>query len=372
MAIGIPKRADSQRSVWSDSRDKGPISNGEDGCAIIYIVGIIRFGITSYPFTRFIAIDLKGFSDLLNEVYNDPLLAQSYLSIAEKVHSDIMKKCTIDGPFGRQFIEGVFRDGRKPSMISDGEESDITLMPFYGFIPQDDPTYLNYMKFSVSTHNAIYDPNLHAITWFGVPSTAPGYMKGICAAVNSTELFADHGYYNEVRKVTDADGSIWWWSYGWAKEFIKDGLTISKIATPYGELTRGVPGKSGWFSGIHSVLFINRFIGLSSNHINNEVRFEPMRIIGDFTWNDLPLGNERFTVSFKSLKGKVGVSFENLNNENKDFEAILPIQISTKKHIVKVNGNKIQDFTEIKSFGNPAIKLSREVAAHELINIEIE
>ena len=55
---------------------------------------------------------------------------------------------------------------------------------------------------------------LHAITWFGVPSTAPGYLKGICAGTSSADLFGEHGYLKEVRKVTDADGSIWWWSYG--------------------------------------------------------------------------------------------------------------------------------------------------------------
>ena len=56
-----------------------------------------------------------------------------------------LQKTVISGPFGPQFIEGDFRDGHAPQMISDGEESDTTLMPYYGFLPYDDATYLNYM-----------------------------------------------------------------------------------------------------------------------------------------------------------------------------------------------------------------------------------
>ena len=317
-------------------------------------------------------VALKGFADLLREVYNEPKLAQNYLSIADKVHAAIIKKCTIDGPYGRQFIEGVFRDGRKPSMISDGEESDITLMPFYGFLPQDDPTYLNYMKFSVSANNAIYEPNLYAITWFGVPSTAPGYLKGICAGVNTNELFADHGYYNEVRKVTDADGSIWWWSYGWAKEFIKNGLTISKIPTPYGELTRGVPGKSGWFSGIHTVLFLNRFIGLSNNDFNNTIFFKPMSIIGDFSCSDFPIGNQHYSVSVAYRNHTILAGFSNPNKTLKHLEITLPVKGVQKDIKVRINGIVQQKYQRIHFMDDDAIKLQLDVKGGAKASIEIE
>ena len=95
-------------------------------------------------------VALKEYARLMEEIYHDHKTAETYTSMAKKVHDAIMGKCTIEGPYGRQFIEGTYRDGRKPPMVSDGEESDITLMPFYGFISYDDPIYLNYMKFSVS------------------------------------------------------------------------------------------------------------------------------------------------------------------------------------------------------------------------------
>jgi len=200
---------------------------------------------------------LKSYSRFLREVYDEPDAASAYEETAAKVRAAIMDKCTIDGPFGKQFIEATYRDGRPAPMESDGEESDITLMPLYGFLPWDDPVYLNYMRFSVSEYNTIYRPQIHAISWYDTPSTAPGYMKGVCAGTDKASLFGEHGYITEIRRVTDADGSIWWWVYGWGEH---------GVTPPYGQVVRGNPGgfgKSGWFSGIFSTVFIYRQLWLS-------------------------------------------------------------------------------------------------------------
>jgi hypothetical protein len=63
----------------------------------------------------------------------------------------------------------VNRDGKAPMMISDGEESDTKLMPFYRFPGYDNPVYLNYMHYSMATNNRRYQPEAHAITWAGSP-----------------------------------------------------------------------------------------------------------------------------------------------------------------------------------------------------------
>jgi hypothetical protein len=138
---------------------------------------------------------LKSYARLLAEVYGDARRANDYAALADKVRDAILKKTAITGPFGRQFIEGVNRNGKVPRMTSDGEESETTLMPFYGFLPYDDATYRNYMHFSVSTHNAQYNATFHSIDWGpGVPATAPGYNKGLCFGTDRDSLFGDHGY----------------------------------------------------------------------------------------------------------------------------------------------------------------------------------
>ncbi len=228
---------------------------------------------------------LQGYARLLAEVFGDAGGAKQYSDIAASVREAILKKTVIAGPFGPQFIEGVNRDGKAPRLTSDGEESETTLMPFYGFVPYDDATYRNYMRFSMSTNNAQYVAATRSIDWGkGVPATAPGYNKGLCFGGDQESLFGEAGYYTEIRRVTDTDGSVPWWPY----------------RTPQpGDVRRSYPGKAGWFAGVHSVLFVHRFLGLTYDAPKRSLRFTPHPAIGDFAWSEFPMGQDRFSVSFR-------------------------------------------------------------------------
>lgn len=217
---------------------------------------------------------LAGYARLLAEVWDQPEAARRYAELADKVGAALRAKTIIAGPFGPQYIEGTYADGRPPLLISDGEESDTTLMPYYGLTAWDDPTYLRTMAFSVSPHNRIFDPSIHAITWAGepigpvdkrVPSTSPGYNKGLCSPDEAV-------WMTEVRRVTDADGSVWWWPYGSGR-----GEHFA-----YGQVVRGVPGKAGWFAGVYSAVFGGRWLGLSYDAPKRELSFAP-RLAG-FSW----------------------------------------------------------------------------------------
>lgn len=282
---------------------------------------------------------LTGFARLLAEVYGDEESAPEFAKTAHDVRAALLKKTIINGPFGQQFIEGTFRDGRPPQMISDGEESDTTLMPFYGFLPYDDVTYRNYMHYAMTPENLLYQPKMHAITWFEdittplekrIPSTAPGYMKGLCYGTDHESLFGKHGYYTEVRRVTDADGSLWWWVYG------------LDSARAYGEVGRflGGPGKSAWFSGVYVVVFLSRYLGLSYDAPSSTLRFAPLTITGDFVWKDFPLGNARFSIRISRCEATVIVQCANLNEHPLHLQAILPVADETCT--VSVNGQVVE------------------------------
>lgn len=309
---------------------------------------------------------LQGFARLLKEVYGDPAGAERYASIAGKVHDAIFRYCTIEGPYGRQFIEGSYRDGRKPQMVSDGEESDITLMPYYGFLNYDDPVYLNYMKFSMSKYNLIYEPKLHAITWFGVESTAPGYMKGICAGTGEEDLFGPHGYYSEVRKVTDADGSIWWWCYGWAKEVVGEFARAQQVA-PYGQLVRGVPGKAGWFSGVHTAVFRTRFAGIGYDAPKNILHFAPFSPSSDLSWKDYALGEKTFNFSYT----RSGVVVVNSNRTKVELEATIPAAGTSGGYTVTVNGRRTGSFQIVTYLGGPAVRVRLAMEPGEKEDIRV-
>ncbi|MHA4809504.1 glycoside hydrolase family 125 protein [Flavitalea flava] len=313
---------------------------------------------------------MREYARLLKEVYCDTVSAIYYASVAENVHQAILQKCTVDGPYGKQFIEGTYRDGRKPPMASDGEESDITLMPYYGFLSQDDPVYLNYMKFSLSEHNLIFEPQLHAITWFGVASTAPGYVKGICAGTNRNDLFNEHGYFKEIRKVTDADGSIWWWSYGWAKEEMT-GFERSKQVPPYGQLVRGVPGKSGWFSGVYASVFRSRFAGISYDAPAKKLNFSPFSPSTPISWTNVPVGKDRFNLYYTFTEREIKAAVGNLNRELIHTDITVPLDPRWKKYEVSVNGKPVTAFLKIVYMAQPAIRLQTTIEAGAGTDIRI-
>jgi hypothetical protein len=256
---------------------------------------------------------LEDYARLLRDVYGKPARAQNCSVLAGKTHAAILQKTVIAGPFGPQFIEGTYRDGRAPEMASDGEESDTTLMPFYSFLEATNDLYRNYMHFAISSSNLMYNPPIHAISWGGslktpisqrVASTAPGYAKGIAAQDADDPLFGDHGGYTEIRKVTDADGSVWWWSYGGR------GVDVS-----YGRVVRGVPGKAGWFAGVHTAVFLSHFLGISFDAPAAVLNFHPLPALGDqFAWNDFPMGSFRFSVSYE--RNAAGVRNVTATNHN--------------------------------------------------------
>jgi hypothetical protein len=308
---------------------------------------------------------LKSYSRLLREVYNEPDAGTFFEETAAKVHSAIMEKCTISGPFGNQFIEATYRDGRPAPMESDGEESDITLMPLYGFLSWNDPVYLNYMKFSVSAYNTIYRPQIHAISWYDTPSTAPGYMKGVCAGTDKTSLFDEHGYITEIRRVTDADGSIWWWVYGWGKP---------GVTPPYGEVVRGNPGgfgKSGWFSGIYSTVFITRQLGLTFNKSTNSLCFEPIMPSGGFKWNDISFAGNKYSVNYLFDNKSVTANLKNSNPEKLKTEFSLPVMSMGKGFQTFVNGNSFKDIKMKKYLNQDYVAFQLEIPENGEVKIQL-
>lgn len=304
---------------------------------------------------------LKSYARILKEIYNEPIAASKFQEAAEKVHDAILEKCTVNGPYGRQFIEGVYRDGRKAPMESNGEESDVTLMPFYGFLSWDDSTYLNYMKFSMSEHNIIFQPKLHAITQFGVPSTASGYMKGICAGTDKGSLFGEHGFITEVRRITDADGSIWWWNYGGR----------SKEIPEYGQVVRGLPGKAGWFSGIYASVFIARQLGLSFQTTSNSLRFATLMPSSGFKWSDISFAGNRYSINYQFDNQSEKVSFISGNPEKLKMEFSLPMPSARKGFQTYINGSLFKDIKLKRYFNQDYISFSLDISEKGEIKIQL-
>jgi hypothetical protein len=258
---------------------------------------------------------MSGYARLLKEVFADDAAAEEAAARAENVRAAILAKTVVPGPFGLQFVEGVNRHGKIPQMKSDGEESDTTLIPFYGFLHSDDARYGNYMRFSMSTNNAQYVAATHSINWEKVPATAPGYNKGLCAGASAESLFGAQGYFTEIRRVTDVDGSVWWWP--------------RRINQQNEVEIRRTPGKSGWFAGVFDAVFVNRFLGVAYDAPTRTLWFAPLPATGDFIWSNFPIGLDRFTVSYQH--GVASVINLNRHSVTVIFDRTSPVTVPPGK-----------------------------------------
>lgn len=303
---------------------------------------------------------VKGYARLLEEVYGDPAKAAEYAREADHIKASVLKTA-VAGTAGPYLVESVWRDHRKPADFSDGEESDTTLMPFYGMMSYNDPVYINTMRFSAGPQNTNYNTALHAFKWIGVPSTAPGYNKALCAAMSREELFGEHGAYNEFRRVADADGSVWWWSYGGGGN------------PEYGKVIRGYEhiGKSGWAAGVHSSVFPSRFLGVEYDAPERLFRFAPTPWFGDFSWSDFPVGNDRFSVGYERKGDTVHVIMKNPNRYGIRLEAMIPVATDAKSTGITINGKTLPAAKPARYLGYGAVPVSANVGAGGTVEINI-
>ena len=283
---------------------------------------------------------LTSFARVAEEVLGDKKAAERYRKAAERIKRDLPKHNIIDGPFGKQYIEGVNIDGslpttryyergidgpeKKPYMAHDGEESDTTLASFYGFTSYDDPPLANHKRFALTEHNLIYSPVQGGIMWGDdncCSTTFPGYISGLAASRDAETFSGPEGYLTRIRKLTDLDGSIWWWPYA-------DFKNSYRVA---GHVTRGL-GKCGWASGVFCCLFISQFLGLSYDAPTRTLTFRPFLPSSDFIWERFRIGTGVFSASCKRADGTMTLEVTNHNAHavNVRFQAILPEAASPK------------------------------------------
>lgn len=243
----------------------------------------------------------EGLSKLFQGLSAD-ILAKRYQAIALEIKKAIIENMTTEGPFGEQFLEGigdveksfydvenynkpildqgliflnkVIKNGKIDLLMHDGEESDTTLIPLYGFLDKKDRLYTQTLRFAASTENPTYSNEIRGITW-GMESgaTFPGFITVLASALNDSKVFEQR--MNDLVQLADFDGSWWWWPY--------------KIGSKYGEVVRDFGcGKCGWASGIFVTIFVSQYLGLSLDQ--GILTIAPIDGVV-YAWEALRLGN---------------------------------------------------------------------------------
>ena len=235
-------------------------------------------------------------------------LANYYEKIAGKVKKAILENMTYKGHFGEQFLEGigdkekefydvnnydkpildqgmifltdVITDQKIDLKMHDGEESDTTMIPFYGFLDLKDPKYQNSMKFAASTYNPTYGANIRGIRWGDKSgATFPGFITVLMGFINDKEQRTRQ--LNELLHLSDLDGSWWWWPYD--------------INGKPGDVYRDIGcGKCGWASGTFVSLFVTQFLGIQVK--NNTLNIRPLSHF-NYCWENAHIGNITTNIS---------------------------------------------------------------------------
>ena len=202
----------------------------------------------------------------------------------------------------------------------------------------------------MSKHNTQYNEKFYAVKWKEVPATAPGYNKGLACLSTKENLFGEHGYFTEIRKVTDFDGTVPWWPIQGAKK--------------YGETKRNIPGKSAWFSGVYSVLFVHKFLGLDYDNYSNTLSVAPLNVLGNYNWQNLKIGSLRADVSFKK-EGELILK----NKFSKDLNVIITLPQIDPKKAITVNGQAIEKSTSCVNGGIESRKFELKIPSNKEIKV---
>lgn len=269
----------------------------------------------------------RSLARLADEVYRRPDLAIVWRAYADRLHQAILDNCVVQEKEGPRFVEGAMQDHTK-IMGHDGEESDVTLAPFYGFCEADDERYLNAARMAVSPPNPYLIPELEGIWWYAhgrwSSATFPGWITALAASFTEEEL---QHHLERIRTLTDADGSFWWWPYR------HDSNLDSRHPL------RG-SSKCGWAAGTYTCFFLRHVLGLLVDVPSRRLAFRPFTPWREFRWEQCRIGSVEFDCGFLHKDGTCRMHIRNRWKEPLEvmLEMILPNQIDEEE--VNISGGK--------------------------------
>ncbi|MGD0578132.1 MAG: hypothetical protein ABSC08_04305 [Bryobacteraceae bacterium] len=304
-----------------------------------------------------------GMARVAAEIYNEPVLAALWSDTAARIRKDIYRYCTGNSSLGRRFFEGGNRDGTfAPG--HDGEEAFTTLAPFFGFCEADDPALVNHARLAFTTENPLYEPAVDGIWWErkgarGSGITMPGQMAMLAGAGNEGELRAR---LEQLRGLTDIDGSIWWWPY------------LYPANDPDHIRRRDWPtdcAKSGYVAAIYCCLFVNNIIGARVDVPARQVALRPFCPWRQFSWTGCRLGKASFDFEYRRDEMRIvgRITNRNLGSYTGTIELVAPA--GTRVQGAILNGAAAPDSRSTMRYRRPAAQISRPLAPGEDAQFEI-
>jgi hypothetical protein len=299
----------------------------------------------------------RSMARLAREVYHAAELADAWESVASAIRDSIRSRCTAAGTYGQQYVEGAMAD-ESFFKLHDGEESDTTLMPFYGFCEQDEPAYLNHARLAVTPENPYYFEKGEGVWWYAhgkwSSATFPGWMTALAGAETEEEMLAR---LQRIRTLTDADGSFWWWPY--------------RHDAPAAPQPGRTSVKCGWAAGVFACLFVNRILGIAVDVPAAQVALRPFSPWDEFSWRDCRMGSSTFHFAYRKTASGVMAEIENVNSGAYRGVMEVPLPAGLQLAGCLVNGLPSSAYTMQKRYRASAVRIAESVAPGGRLSVEI-
>ena len=354
-------------TVWiSDALALGKYHTGSNICAWKAFDGMARF---------------------MGEVFGDQEKQKKYGMISRNIKEAIETYMVTEGRFGPQYLEGIgglTRDTQKnypiseyekkyvdqaltfyPDIINgdtinlmmhDGEESDTTLIPFYGYKTYDDPVVRNYARFSSSEENPTYGTECRGIKWgHESGATFPGYTTAFSGVVDEETMNGERGFMTELKRLCDLDGSWWWWPY--------------RCDTKTGDVVRlNCCGKCGWAAGVFASLFMTQILGVRYDAPLKTLNFKPFSPGSGFEWKHARTGSGEFDFTYQKSEDRVTASV----TSRVDYEVNLVLTLVTEGLPEFTDRGINAEFEEVEFLGKRAVRVHTVLKPDQRIEIAAE
>ncbi|MFP5108782.1 glycoside hydrolase family 125 protein [Neobacillus sp. C211] len=144
----------------------------DDACTYGYLV----------PANMFAVVVLGYAAEMCDEVLKDSSLKEECLKLREEIRQGIEQYAKLDHPiYGDMYVYETDGEGRV-NLIDDANVPSLLAAPYLGYIPFDDPTYVNTRKFLLSRDNPYYYEGKYA-NGIGSPHTPDHYIWHIALAI---------------------------------------------------------------------------------------------------------------------------------------------------------------------------------------------
>lgn len=272
---------------------------------------------------------LRGAARIADEVWKDPTTASTWYAAADALKEALLRKNIVTGAFGLQLVEGSVRSGAQTTevMSHDGEEVGLVLADYYGFLPPEDSRLTQHHKAAFTSQNYLFNAAVQGLHWdangFMCSVTAPGWLPLLAGAATEAEQQAA---LKQWRRMTDVDGSVWWWPYDYQEERVQDvrrRLNYCENTTPI-----DTP-KVDYATSVFNLLMINNLLGLKADVPAARLSFRPVLPWTDVSWTNARLGNAALDVAYLDNGSSITARLTNRNSTA--YEAEVEVVVPTGK-----------------------------------------